>query len=624
MRKTIVSILSLLALALVANAKSSINYSYYHGSENTDVWGTGKAETYNIAIRIDDASLVGKAVKAITIPVVTDAANATDYAAFLTRELKVSGGKAVADIASVSFEPAGQWTTVTFSEPYVIEEGGFYAGYTFKVASASETADKTPVLLMVGNNPDGLYIATSRTYRKWAEKASSINGNCPLSVEIEGDFKENACGVVSVSDMRAKAGEAFTVNAVIANYGTSPVTDVTYKYTLDNGTERKVYEKSLTLPEPLGTDFYGATADLGIDIPAEISTKGVYKGTLEITGINGVANPEAAIKGENTVKMISFVPVKRPVMEEFTGTWCGYCPRGWVAMKLMNESYPDRFIAVSYHNADVMQIHSGSSSDPYPVAVNGFPYANLDRVHGTDPYLGDTGVDMGIESVWKARCGVETPVDISAEASLSDDDVISATATVAFAEDIADAPYRMAYMVTADGLAGEEDVWLQSNYFSGDTSYGPQMDMFAQAGSEIMLTYDDVLVANSEYTGVEGSLPASVSDGQEVTHSYRFALGDMVSNYGNKVSLVQDKNRLNVIALVVNYVTGEIENAVKCHVKTATAIGRTVIDNVPKTVESTCLYDISGRKLSSVPENGIYIKAVKYTDGTTEIHKIRK
>lgn len=622
MKRHILLSLSLLAFSLFANAQSTINYSYYHGTESLAEWGTAKAETYNVAIRVDDASLVGKAVKSINIPIVTGASNATGYSAFLTKELKVSGGKAVADITSAEFEPAGEWTKVTFSEPYVIEAGGFYAGYTFTVKPVSTYDDENPLRLMVGSREGGFYFATSRTYRKWTDMQNSLNGCSPIQLEIEGNFLDNACGVVSVNDASVKSGDAFTVTATVANHGTKPVESLTCVYSLSNESVNETFDFNITLPEPIGTEYYGQTKEISFDIPEGKIYKGTYLGTLSITGINGVENGEAAITATNTVKVYDILPVKRPLMEEFTGTWCGYCPRGWVAMRVMNEKYPDRFIAVSYHNSDIMEIHSGSSDNPYPVTVTGFPYANLDRVHGTDPYYGDSDENMGIEALWKARCEVNVPANIDVEASITDNGMVDATAKVTFVEDVAECPYRIAYMVTADGLTGTTSDWMQHSYFSGAEGLGPEMDQFTQGESSQLLVYDDVLIANSEYNGIENSLPASVKEGEESSNSYQFALSEMVSTSGEY--LVQDQNKLNVIALIVNPETGEIINAAKCRVQNNTSAITGITDNVSRNVEHIEYYDISGRKLSSLPGKGIYVKTVKYTDGTKNTVKIRK
>ena len=37
------------------------------------------------------------------------------------------------------------------------------------------------------------------------------------------------------------------------------------------------------------------------------------------------------------------------VVEEGTGTWCGWCVRGIVALEYMRENYPDKFIGIGVH-----------------------------------------------------------------------------------------------------------------------------------------------------------------------------------------------------------------------------------------------------------------------------------
>ena len=44
------------------------------------------------------------------------------------------------------------------------------------------------------------------------------------------------------------------------------------------------------------------------------------------------------------------------VAEEGTGTWCGYCVRGIVALEEMNKKYPDNFIGIAIHSGDPMAV----------------------------------------------------------------------------------------------------------------------------------------------------------------------------------------------------------------------------------------------------------------------------
>ena len=41
--------------------------------------------------------------------------------------------------------------------------------------------------------------------------------------------------------------------------------------------------------------------------------------------------------------------IRHSVVEEFTGTWCGNCPRGIVGMQRLEEDFGDRFIGIAIH-----------------------------------------------------------------------------------------------------------------------------------------------------------------------------------------------------------------------------------------------------------------------------------
>ena len=44
--------------------------------------------------------------------------------------------------------------------------------------------------------------------------------------------------------------------------------------------------------------------------------------------------------------------VRRCVVEEYTGTWCGNCPRGIVGLSRLAEDFGDRFIGIAIHTGD--------------------------------------------------------------------------------------------------------------------------------------------------------------------------------------------------------------------------------------------------------------------------------
>ena len=611
MLKHIISTSALVAVALGATA-STMDFSYTPGVEEFDFWGTGKVETYSVAIKIDDASLVGKKVSAINVPVMPGS-ELSDCSAFVMKGLDGKKGVPANTVALQEFTATEGVVRVAFDSPWTIEEGGFYAGYSFKIANVKDNeSNKYPVAAVGESVADAFYVTTSRTYSKWVDK-SSLGALC-MSVEIEGEFPQYGCGVQSLGKVFTLPGTAATGTVKVVNHGTDDLNDIDILYTA-NGLSKETH---YTFPVPVSGKYFGQTADVTFDVPV-IEELGFYEGTLKITKVNGHDNADSEAEASGPCNVMQELPNHCVVMEEYTGTWCGYCPRGWVAMKLLNEALPNNYVAISYHNGDPMQVTS-----VYPSSISGYPSAYLDRVWDVDPYFGSGTGNMDIEKDVMARLAMDVPVSVSVTAELNEDQTeISGTAKVMFLESLEENPYQVAYMVTADGLTGEDSAdWGQHNYYKGNTGYGPEMDQFTQGPSTQILVYDDVLVAFTDFNGIEGSLPDSAKAGELAdAPEQSFTIADMVctdSSYRGE-PVVQNPEMLNMIALVIDKNTGAIVNAAKTPVKEHAGVK--AIGNDALTVVATCCYDLSGRRLSQAPEAGMYIMVKRYSDGSIRSYK---
>ena len=73
---------------------------------------------------------------------------------------------------------------------------------------------------------------------------------------------------------------------------------------------------------------------------------------------------------------------KKILIEEATGTWCLWCPRGEVYAKEIAKTYPDDVILVSVHGNDPME------HEPYKVSADFsfYPAAYIDRTHTSLAY----------------------------------------------------------------------------------------------------------------------------------------------------------------------------------------------------------------------------------------------
>lgn len=613
-------ILSLLAAAIPV-AAGTVEFGYTYGSTEYMKWGAKKAQTYNVAIAVDNPALTGGKITAVDItmpPLVT----ATDYSVFLTSELRMSGGKPVVDISSQTFtaNPAGT-THIVLDNPYTITDKPLYVGYSFTIANVSNENDPNakPVAIVPCDGTEGsFYVSTSRTYRKWNTPANTKFSAAAISVEIEGDFSENAAFTSNLTNIYGVPGQKMAGNVTIVNAGSKPVSDVDLQFTVNDN----VTTQHITLTQPIAA-YIGKRSVVPFEL-APIDKLGLYEASVQVLKVNGVENNTPAAPATAQVCVADELPNRCVVMDEYTGTWCGWCPRGWMAMELLNKEYGSRYAAISFHNGDIMQV-----TEDYPVEVDGFPMADVNRSVSCDPYTGAGNTPMGIRNLIDDYLTHNIPANMWVKAKLADDNnTIKVESSAYFFTPIADNPYLISYAVTVDGLGchdpedPEYKMWLQHSYFPGETGYGPEMDMFTKGPEYLDLTYNDVYVGGSAYNGVEGSLPASVESLQRVNHSTEFMIDSFVSTYEKApegYKLVKDPKNLNVVAILVNSRTGEIVNAAKTRIGSDSGLKAVNSDTA---VIATEYYDLSGCRLKEAPRHGVAIRVDVKADGSRTVRKL--
>ncbi|MEN9523460.1 MAG: hypothetical protein RL065_1837 [Bacteroidota bacterium] len=79
-----------------------------------------------------------------------------------------------------------------------------------------------------------------------------------------------------------------------------------------------------------------------------------------------------------SLKASAQTPVKKVILEDFTGTWCGWCPEGTVLLEGLESSKPTTFFAVASHNGDGLQVPEGAAIDA-ALSVSSYPNGAVDR-----------------------------------------------------------------------------------------------------------------------------------------------------------------------------------------------------------------------------------------------------
>lgn len=598
-------------------AEGSLEYTY--ASDDLQTWGKGKSEIYDVAIRIDDPALVGKKITGIRA-LVSTAEGLESTSLWLSKELtleKVGSVKVTvpdtysAEVAPEAVSIAGSEVafgqlSVDLDTPYELTADGIYVGYSLTVpavdkgASLSD-AQKAPLVVSPSDNPLSLYMRISKDLLKWTPYNDRINVAAAIYVTIEGEFAEYSVGFRSLAGAYAEISKDFAVKASLSNIGIAEVSSIEYAYTVAGAT----HEGKVDLDTPLAPSL---TASYSVELPVEgIAEYGDFDMEMTVTKVNGVANENASATASCVVKVLPYVPVHRPMLEEFTGLWCGWCTRGYWAMEKLSEIYGDAVVLAAYHNGDPMQV-----TDSYPVYVDGFPSSTLNRQGNIDPYYGYPEREFGMKDNVQASIDDAVLADIMVEAVYADQDQtkIAVSATTTFLEEIHDAGYKVGFLLICNGLSKTN--WIQNNNFPNyaSTYAGTDLEVLTKWPSKVTgLVFNDVVVDVDGMMGVEGSVPADIAFNYPYSTDFEY---DIAEN-----ALVQDKDNVYVAAFIINP-DGTILNSNKAKVTGATALPR--IDAAAEEV-SAQYFSISGMRVDA-PRNGVFVKVSVLSDGSVRTEKI--
>lgn len=575
----------------ISATDNRIGYGFYTGEEQVStVTNNYKAETYDVAIHLNDAATVGTAIESITFPLQTTE-GVSDLQVFLTSQLRVENGKNAADLAVKAVTPTeAGFVTVTLDKPYLIPEGGVYVGYSLTVNDASSEENAQPIAIISQQNEGGFYLHTSDGFLKWLDVAEGFGGSSLIQVQLAGStIKANAVAVNDVAQQYVMTGQAVSIPVTVVNHGAKGIQsfDVIYNVAGQDGSQHV---------DATVDGFFGKSTSFDLNIPA-IAEKGNYELVVKVDKVNGVKNEDAYSSATIPVVALNTVPKKRTLLEEYTGLWCQWCPRGYVGLEKLAELYPDDYVLVSYHNGDDMEI-----TENFPSNVPGFPDAWMDRTTEVDAYYGSGNKEFGIADDMAASNKQFGQANIAISSKLNQrSNTVNIEAQVIFPYQLTDGNFAVEFMLTEDGLKG--DSWVQSNaYANGSQGYPLYMDTFSQAtGGVSGLTFNDVLVMASELLGGADATITTAEADAPVNVKYNFNLADAMTLSGAPV--IQNTENLKVVVLLIDKSTGAVVNANKAKIGTTTGISIVEVRN--NSTENVC-YDLAGRRIAQ-PTKGLYI-----------------
>lgn len=343
---------------------------------------------------------------------------------------------------------------------------------------------------------------------------------------------------------------------------------------------------------------------------------------------------------------------RRIVAEEVTGTWCGYCVRGIVAMREMKEKYPDTFLGIAVHGSspswpDPMDFTDYTEYLFSSMNMSGYPHASVNRRQL------QTGDPSNIEIYYSQLAATDLVAAVTLNVDRFDLDSrgVSVHSDVHFTRDVDEPDYGVAYVLIENDVCnpqssssenGSQSIyngWEQNNYYAGgDVAMGGFENLPPTVPGPQMV-YQDVARAfwGDGFDSLEGSLPIEHAEAfRTYSHEYDLTLPE---------NMLDDDNS-ELAVLLINRKTGEIVNADVVSLRPyfsgvediqadETYVNVTVSDGKIRVVSATAVdsvsvYDAGGllaaradgissseAEIDADGLHGLYIVAVHTGNGTT-------
>ncbi len=328
------------------------------------------------------------------------------------------------------------------------------------------------------------------------------------------------------------------ITGIIKNMGGEILTSIDIEYTVNGGSAVSETLSGLSIASL-------ATYDFTLSTPANLTSSEPYEISVHISNGNGLG-PDSNPDNDDistTISTVEYIPTKTVLIEEGTGTWCGWCVRGHVYMDYMAEEFPDSFIGIASHNSDPMTVPAYDSG--LAPILQGFPNAYVGRSIIADP--------LDMEDAYHIEKEVIAPVALTIQNKTYNENTrqLSFTLVAEFVASVSN--FRFNAVIVEDEVTGTGSAWNQSNSYSGGTTeMGGYENLPDPVPAEDMVYQDVARDILGGFVGTPSSLPATISAGE--THSYE---------YTTTIDENWDINHIEVVGMVINMNNGKVENACK-------------------------------------------------------------
>lgn len=476
--------------------------------------------------------------------------------------------------------------SVKLPTPFTIPAEGALVGYSYD----GKSSDRSIVMAGTSSEAAGCFFQYDYEGERTFESLSSIVGmSSSIQIGLDvSDCEANDASVATDPETTTLINTDQQYPFYVTNNSAKPITQITYHFTIDGEQQP---EKTLDLSSPIES-----MKTVSLPLTKKFEDEGVHTIELTVSKVNDNENVNKTTSATYSVIALEKSADRVSVVEEQTGTWCPWCPRGHVALDLLNKQLGDKVVTLAGHftnsesQVDPMNIlgdnitsQAEAFADYGWVAINlssllgggGFPGAMFDRLIAADPYVGINTkkgkkgtYEFGATALVKAiQEKIPSEADFSMTASWADDKNtdIKVDLTTTFNYDrFGSFPYGVAFVLSENGMTGKGATWKQSNAYNKLTGVNgasdfnnPDMAAWFKGGSYQTTTYDNVVVQAWNPIGNAAIVDKSQTDiikGEAIPFSATLKVNsDLIQNYDN----------LTLSALLVNLKSYAVVNAAK-------------------------------------------------------------
>jgi hypothetical protein len=569
MKKISTSILACLALVISVQAQSSFSddfESYTVGSfvgATSPVWRTwsGQVAAEDVAVVNNDNHTVAGA-NSIYISSTSSGGGPQDL-------VLPFGGVQTSGIFTYSswFKvPTNKTAYFNFQGTAVI--GGLYALDCYMDATGSLRILNGTITKITSTYPQGawfeLKIVANLTVNSWEVFVNGVSQGSFASVANKVSFIDlygaNASAQFWVDDVHydivpytlptlngalnainipnGLVGQTRVPAITVKNAGAQAITsfDVTFN---DNGT---------TSTQNITGVNIASLASTNLTFPPITLVAGAANYSAIVSNVNG-AGPDGNIADDTNAIVINAVTPavgKMVAVEEGTGTWCGWCPRGAIAMDAMNTKYDGYFVGMAVHNGTNDPMKNVIYDAGVGSLISGYPSALVDRGAAIDPAAMEADILQRVTVAPKA-------VFVNGATYNATTRVLNVSLTATMQSAIS-GDYKVACVLTEDSVSGTTSGYAQTNYYAvggpGAANPLPPYNSLPSPVPASQMNYNHVArEITPSFAGLSNAYGASATAGTVVTHNFTYTL-----------PASWDQNQIHINGLFFDP-SGQIDNA---------------------------------------------------------------